>query len=172
MSGIGVPLSVNVCEKLRANALRCRRTTTDCSEHRRRALRSRAVRHLATTGRRIFTDALCRAILDRAIGSSILFFEIPTELNTQSWMPRFAELEPSAKIVHLANCPSDKRLELAKIFLLSTLNRAGQRLAHTVFNAEFLSCLIPSAIKFSAATFTSNQPASSTPTRSSRVITS
>ncbi len=30
------------------------------------------------------------------------FFRIPTELNTQYWMPRFNELLPTAKIVHLA----------------------------------------------------------------------
>jgi hypothetical protein len=42
------------------------------------------------------------------------FFRIPTELNTQYWMPKFQELLPSAKIVHLANCPNSKRVELAK----------------------------------------------------------
>ncbi len=42
------------------------------------------------------------------------FFRIPTELNTQYWMPRFTELLPTAKIVHLANCPNDQRLAQAR----------------------------------------------------------
>ncbi len=48
------------------------------------------------------------------------FFRLPTELNTQYWMPRFDELLPKAKIVHLANCPNDKRIELAKRFIESS----------------------------------------------------
>jgi hypothetical protein len=45
------------------------------------------------------------------------FFRIPTELNTQYWMPRFSELHPRAKLVHLANCPNDQRVGLAKEFI-------------------------------------------------------
>ncbi len=44
-------------------------------------------------------------------------FELPTELNTQYWMPRFSELHPTAKVIHLSNCPNDKRLELLEQFV-------------------------------------------------------
>jgi hypothetical protein len=47
------------------------------------------------------------------------FYRLPTELNTQYWMPRFAELHPAAKIIHLANCPNDQRVALAKEFIES-----------------------------------------------------
>jgi hypothetical protein len=45
------------------------------------------------------------------------FFELATELNTQFWMPRFAELHPTAKVIHLSNCPNEKRLELLEQFV-------------------------------------------------------
>lgn len=35
---------------------------------------------------------------------------LPTKYNTQWWMPRFAELEPDAEFVHLANCPHEERI--------------------------------------------------------------
>lgn len=40
---------------------------------------------------------------------------LPTELNTQWWMPRFREYLPAAQIVHLANCKT--RLEEARKFV-------------------------------------------------------
>jgi hypothetical protein len=44
------------------------------------------------------------------------FFPLPTELNTQYWMPRFRELVPKAKVIHLANCPRAERVQLAREF--------------------------------------------------------
>jgi hypothetical protein len=47
------------------------------------------------------------------------FFQLPTEFNTQYWMPNFRELVPTAKVIHLANCPLTKRLEFARQFTSS-----------------------------------------------------
>ncbi|MFN7841234.1 MAG: hypothetical protein ACK5N9_05865 [Pirellula sp.] len=47
------------------------------------------------------------------------FFQLPTEFNTQYWMPKFRELLPTAKVIHLANCTPEKRLEFARQFTLS-----------------------------------------------------
>ena len=47
------------------------------------------------------------------------FFQLPTEFNTQYWMPKFLELVPTAKVIHLANCTPEKRLEFARQFTLS-----------------------------------------------------
>jgi hypothetical protein len=44
------------------------------------------------------------------------FFQLPTEFNTQYWMPEFRKLLPTAKVVHLANCTPERRLEFARQF--------------------------------------------------------
>jgi hypothetical protein len=45
------------------------------------------------------------------------FFQLPTEFNTQYWMPEFRKLLSTAKVVHLANCTPEKRLEFARQFI-------------------------------------------------------
>jgi hypothetical protein len=44
------------------------------------------------------------------------FFQLPTEFNTQYWMPEFRKLLSTAKVVHLANCTPERRLEFARQF--------------------------------------------------------
>jgi hypothetical protein len=44
------------------------------------------------------------------------FFQLPTEFNTQYWMPEFRKILPTAKVVHLANCTPERRLEFARQF--------------------------------------------------------
>jgi hypothetical protein len=45
------------------------------------------------------------------------FFNLPTELNCQYWMPQYWEILPNAKIIHLAACPNQARLELASEYV-------------------------------------------------------
>jgi hypothetical protein len=47
------------------------------------------------------------------------FFQLPTAFNTQYWMPEFRKLLPTAKVVHLANCTPERRLEFARQFTIA-----------------------------------------------------
>jgi hypothetical protein len=49
------------------------------------------------------------------------FFELPTSLNTQYWMPNFEDLLPTAHAIHLSNCPNEQRLAWIDNFLNSSV---------------------------------------------------